>query len=259
MGQNNMVSAMSDLYGDGCYTEEADRDIFELQSQFETVLVLDAVEGTLDIISLCLFAFGIYNKAWETYTEGAHAFMFACFDVLIVTINVSVFVLPSYATFTGLYADANRLCFEGIPTPAPTFAPLGWAANATTGLPTFAPTESATDFARIDWALFAAILVSVCFLCALTLCLCRYRHRLIAVVNEKEKEKTPARNRRRTLRWRKREDQYTNIMKRKRLMHRKSSTRRKREDQYTNIRERERGPTVRSAVVFVDEDEDDLI
>merc|ERR1712129_368009 len=62
-------------------------------------------------------------------------------------------------TFTGLYADANRLCFEGT------------AAEAT------------DSSALFDWALFAASLVAVCFLCALTTAMWR------RCKKEKEKEK----------------------------------------------------------------------
>merc|ERR1712013_205508 len=130
--QNNMVDAMADLYAERCYTDISDRDIFELQSQFETVLVLDAVEGTLDILSMALVIVGftsLRDSTWRPLTEGAHAFMFAVFDILIVTINVAVFVLPSYATFTEFYADPDLLCFEQVliattpPTPMPTFEP----------------------------------------------------------------------------------------------------------------------------------------
>lgn len=57
----------------------------------------------------------IHTK-WEEFTEGIHAFMFAVFDVIIITINVVVFTLPSYNSFEDLYDNDSKLCFIGSET-----------------------------------------------------------------------------------------------------------------------------------------------
>eukprot|EP01083_Nonionella_stella_P055641 146671_1 len=112
--QNNLVNGMSHLYENQCYSESLERTILDLENQFQTVLILDVVEGVLDIISLvvlaCGFAVGI--DAISTCTEGIHTFMFMVFDVAIISTNVFVFLLPSYSLFKDAYNDETLLCFK---------------------------------------------------------------------------------------------------------------------------------------------------
>eukprot|EP01084_Bolivina_argentea_P058558 106929_1 len=45
-------------------------------------------------------------------SEGIHGFMFAIFDLILITVNVFVFVLPSYATFLSYYDNKQYLCYD---------------------------------------------------------------------------------------------------------------------------------------------------
>ena len=151
--QNDLVSGMEDLYFNACYSDSLDRTILDLENQFQTVLILDVVEGALDIISLLILASGAYFRCIEKWaefsscTEGIHTFMFVVFDLIIISTNVFVFVLPSYDLFEQSYNDQNQLCFINVwvptmsPTPSPTMDPTtSPTMDPTTLSPTMDPT-----------------------------------------------------------------------------------------------------------------------
>eukprot|EP01084_Bolivina_argentea_P027117 50419_1 len=114
INQNDLVGAMNSLYQEHCYSAEMDLTLIDLSSQFETIMILDVTEGVVDIVSLLILFIGKYIKS-ETInncTEGIHAFMFAFFDLMVITVNVSMFVIPSYNTFQATYNNEEYSCFE---------------------------------------------------------------------------------------------------------------------------------------------------
>eukprot|EP01083_Nonionella_stella_P297264 1009616_1 len=117
INENHLVG-IDDLYENDCYSDSSARTILDLENQFQTVLILDVVEGVLDIISLIVLACGTYIRSNNedsdiaTCSEGIHAFMFMVFDVIIISVNVFVFVLPSYDKFESSYADETQICFR---------------------------------------------------------------------------------------------------------------------------------------------------
>ena len=54
----SIVAVIDQLYAEQCYSPSLDSTLFDLSSQFESILLLDAVEGVIDIISLCILGCG---------------------------------------------------------------------------------------------------------------------------------------------------------------------------------------------------------
>eukprot|EP01084_Bolivina_argentea_P024119 45001_1 len=116
--QNNLIQTMLDLYDNKCYSEDTDVTILDLQNQFQNILILDMVEGVLDLISLLILIAGYCfcrDSTLEAMSEGIHGFMFAVFDLILITVNVFIFVLPSYQLFTSFYDNELHLCYTTTP------------------------------------------------------------------------------------------------------------------------------------------------
>lgn len=115
--QNHLVDVFAELYAHNCYTEDTDLLLIEFQSQFESILTLDALEGSLDIIGLLLLIIGYMlceEPTLKNYTEGIHGFIFVIFDLVVISVNVFQFVLPAYGAFLNVYNGAESLCFQKI-------------------------------------------------------------------------------------------------------------------------------------------------
>eukprot|EP01084_Bolivina_argentea_P172198 298302_1 len=147
--QNGLIDILFHLYSSVCYSENIELTLLDLHNQFETVLVLDAVEGSLDIISLIVLCIGISfcrDSSLQSMSEGIHGFMFMIFDLILITVNVFIYVLPSYNTFVKSYDNENEICFQKISkkiTPKPTQSPT---TDPTTAKPTtIGPSKSPTQ------------------------------------------------------------------------------------------------------------------
>ena len=60
------------------------RTMFELQSQLETIVILDATEASLDIACICLLLIGVCicrDTTFELVTEGIFGFIFVLLDL----------------------------------------------------------------------------------------------------------------------------------------------------------------------------------
>eukprot|EP01083_Nonionella_stella_P026760 73695_1 len=102
ISQNNLVTTVNELWTEGCYSEDTTPVLLGLKSQFETILILDVIEGVIDILSIVVLCCGklfCKNNTLEYMTEGIHGFMFIVLDLLLVTVNVTVFVIPAYTAF----------------------------------------------------------------------------------------------------------------------------------------------------------------
>eukprot|EP01083_Nonionella_stella_P001114 3231_1 len=109
---HDLVGGINSLYEEHCYSSQVDQVLFDLSSQFQTIMVLDVTEGAVDIVSLLILLFGRFaTETIGNVTEGIHAFIFSFFDVLIITVNVAMFVIPSYNTFESTYGNEEYLCF----------------------------------------------------------------------------------------------------------------------------------------------------
>eukprot|EP01084_Bolivina_argentea_P162443 282701_1 len=157
INQNNLIDTLFNLYYSSCYSEDIDLLLFDLQNQFETILILDSFEGALDLISLIVLFVGIFfcreNKTLKAMSEGIHSFMFIVFDLALITTNVFLFVLPTFDTFKSSYNNENYICYGTtlVPTIQQTPSPVTTSLqptqavpiNTTTLSPTFAvPTRS---------------------------------------------------------------------------------------------------------------------
>eukprot|EP01084_Bolivina_argentea_P301088 519335_1 len=138
-------------------------------------------------------------------SQGIHGFMFSIFDLLLISVNVFMFVLPSYNAFVSSYNNENYLCFQELiitsepTTTIPTLMP-------TTTVPTLMPSKSPvqlfeTTFAAIRTTEFTKNIIQstkpmatsgsnniivavipvvsiIAFICIIFLCLfCRYRYK----------------------------------------------------------------------------------
>lgn len=115
INEYNLIDAFSDLYHRKCYSENIELTIIDFQDQFESILVLDALEGSLDILSLIILLIG-----WLKFRDdmkvaiGIHEFVFIFLDLSIITVNAIMFVIPTYDAFVEAYNDTNYLCFEAV-------------------------------------------------------------------------------------------------------------------------------------------------
>ena len=112
---NGLTTFFDELYEENCYSDSIDRTILDLQSEFSTILVLNVTEGALDLFCLIILAIGYF--AWretvmEEVTQGIHDFIFGVFDLIVITINVAMFVLPTYEVFVAAYNDDESLCYS---------------------------------------------------------------------------------------------------------------------------------------------------
>eukprot|EP01084_Bolivina_argentea_P172199 298303_1 len=152
--QNGLIDILFHLYSSVCYSENIELTLLDLHNQFETVLVLDAVEGSLDIISLIVLCIGISfcrDSSLQSMSEGIHGFMFMIFDLILITVNVFIYVLPSYNTFVKSYDNENEICFQKISKKIPTHSsttdptigkPTTVGSSKTPTQPTATPTTS---------------------------------------------------------------------------------------------------------------------
>eukprot|EP01084_Bolivina_argentea_P260343 439629_1 len=182
--QNNLIQRFSDLYEYKCYSDDLDATILDLKSQFETILIMDSAEGVIDTLSVLILICGCMWKqeTIETMAQGIHGFMFCIFDLLLITINVVMFVLPSYSTFISTYNNNSYLCFRidantlvpttsfpttsfpttSFPTSTPTTSPLIiFPTNATTF-----PKQNTAD-AQLSPLFITIITISSLLLCAM--------------------------------------------------------------------------------------------
>eukprot|EP01083_Nonionella_stella_P240052 839507_1 len=198
LDQNHLVNGMADLYENHCYSPSLDRTILDLENQFQTVLILDVVEGILDIISLSILACGTYfrcnddNSEFATCSEGIHTFMFAVFDVIIISTNVFVFVLPSYAVFKDAYNDGTKLCFKHIriSTMAPHLMTSTMAShNSSTPAPTWDPELMHVELRWFE--LFFIIIGALLFIGGIA-CYANYTQKKRQDLAEKERMQTGA-------------------------------------------------------------------
>jgi len=118
ISQNDMIDAIQQLYDNRCYSEASYQTLLELKGQLETVLILDAVEGALDVLSLLLLFGGFAMRCGfdfagcANFAEAIHSFMFCVFDVAIISVNVFLFVLPSYNLFQDTFDNPDFQCLS---------------------------------------------------------------------------------------------------------------------------------------------------
>ena len=111
---NNLIDVFLNLYDAKCYSEDMERTIFDFQSQFETILTLDVVEGAFDLIGLIILflTYFVCRDKFMDKAEGIHGFIFVIFDITLVSMNVFLFTLPMYNSFISTYDGEEYVCFE---------------------------------------------------------------------------------------------------------------------------------------------------
>eukprot|EP01084_Bolivina_argentea_P286049 490630_1 len=115
--QNNVINSISHIYESKCYSNLIALDIHDLGSQIESVITFDVTEGVVDIVSLLILFVGRWgsqlmdSEMFGTCTEGIHAFMFGFFDLVIISMNAGIYVLPLYNTFES-YNNGHYLCYK---------------------------------------------------------------------------------------------------------------------------------------------------
>eukprot|EP01084_Bolivina_argentea_P264464 447989_1 len=107
--QNNLVQAMDDLYQYQCYSEDhTEESLLELREGFKTIIILDATEASLDIISFCVIAI---SEAADSKVGIIVHWILYVFDIIIITVNIAVFTIPAYNSFSDIY-DGNYFCYD---------------------------------------------------------------------------------------------------------------------------------------------------
>eukprot|EP01083_Nonionella_stella_P082591 227971_1 len=105
-----------------CYALEAHDEVINLEGQFETIVILDSVEGSMDILGLILLMIGFGGK-WLTTDETTqktmrnvfqivHLIIFVLLDTILIYVNFFQFVDPTYSTFVSIYNDPLLLCYN---------------------------------------------------------------------------------------------------------------------------------------------------
>ena len=113
--QNNLIDAFLNLHHKKCYSEDIELTIIDFQDGFENILILDVLEVSLDIFSLIILFVGYFKcrkTTFEDMAEGVHGFIFGLFDLIIITVNVVIFVIPTYNAFQSAYNNEQYICFK---------------------------------------------------------------------------------------------------------------------------------------------------
>ena len=162
INRNDLIGSLFALYDEKCYSDDIELTIFDLQSQFETILILDVVEGCLDLSCLIILAFGYFKCKGETMeevTQGIHGFIFGFFDLILISVNVFLFVIPTFNTFRDSYDNQNYLCYTTNtlqPTSMPTINPTTPMPTNYPTMPTLFPTSVPTSFPTSVPTLFSS-------------------------------------------------------------------------------------------------------
>eukprot|EP01084_Bolivina_argentea_P009963 18589_1 len=111
--ENDLIDEIENLYFHGCYTSSSLADILGVKEQFSQILILDALEASLDIVGLLFLCAGKFcdHDKFQFFAESIHGGLFGL-DWILIVVNFFVFILPSYTNFVDIYNDNDSLCYE---------------------------------------------------------------------------------------------------------------------------------------------------
>ena len=113
--QNNIVDNFDNLVSYQCYTRDAERDVAELASNLEQILVLGVIEGLMDLIDLFFDISSLASRYKDNekghYLMIIHLVLYVL-DLILSIINFALFAQPAFDQYNAL--SSNDQCYQSI-------------------------------------------------------------------------------------------------------------------------------------------------
>ena len=116
---NGLMATAQELYDHGCYGRPHMGLITELKNEFASIIWVDALNGSIDVLALCILFYGI--KCQQSSDSGSFALPTKTVYVVLYLMRmlvsyVSYFKaeLPAYLHFLDVHDDRDALCYKVI-------------------------------------------------------------------------------------------------------------------------------------------------
>ena len=113
---NELISTAIEIYNHGCYSRPNMELIVELKNEFGSIIWVDALNGAIDVIALCILLYGIkfgdpHNNSFTLPTKCIYVVLYLMRMIVSYVIYFKA-ELPAYLHFLQLHQDDDALCYK---------------------------------------------------------------------------------------------------------------------------------------------------
>lgn len=113
---NSLITTASEIYDHACYSRPNMEVIVELKNEFGSIIWVDALNGGIDVIALCILFYGIkfgdpHNDSFAVPTKSIYIVLYIM-RMIVSYISYFKAELPAYLDFLHLHQDHDALCYK---------------------------------------------------------------------------------------------------------------------------------------------------